>query len=141
MYIYLTDRGCVDYSISRLREDNPQVSFPSEPNNSLLASYNVFPLTATAQPSYDPITQNLTEGTPALVGGVWTQVWDVTAATPEEVEQRKAEQLINIREQRAYTYAQEADPLFFKAQRGEATMEEWDAKVQEIRYRFPYPAE
>ena len=41
---------------------------------------------------------------------------------------------------RATAYTNEADPLFFKAQRGEATIEEWQAKVAEIRSRYPYPA-
>ena len=40
---------------------------------------------------------------------------------------------------RADAYRAEADPLFFKAQRGEATTEEWQAKVAEIKVRFPYP--
>jgi len=31
----------------------------------------------------------------------------------------------------------EADPLFFKWQRGEATQEEWLAKVAEIRQLYP----
>ena len=38
---------------------------------------------------------------------------------------------------RKAAYIAEADPLFFKAQRGEATIEEWQAKVQEIKARFP----
>ena len=38
---------------------------------------------------------------------------------------------------RKAAYIAEADPLFFKAQRGEATMEEWQAKVAEIKNRFP----
>jgi hypothetical protein len=42
---------------------------------------------------------------------------------------------------RAAAYTTEADPLFFKAQRGEATIEEWQAKVAEIRSRYPYPQE
>lgn len=42
---------------------------------------------------------------------------------------------------RATAYTTEADPLFFKAQRGEATIEEWQAKVAEIRSRYPYPQE
>jgi len=41
---------------------------------------------------------------------------------------------------RATAYTAEADPLFFKAQRGEATIEEWQAKVAEIRSRYPYPS-
>jgi hypothetical protein len=40
-------------------------------------------------------------------------------------------------ENRRAAYIVEADPLFFKAQRGEATMEEWQAKVAEIKARFP----
>ena len=41
---------------------------------------------------------------------------------------------------RKRAYVAEADPIFFMAQRGEATMEEWQAKVAEIKARFPYPA-
>ena len=44
-------------------------------------------------------------------------------------------------ESRRVAYVNEADPLFFMAQRGEATVEEWQAKVAEIKARFPYPAE
>jgi len=40
-------------------------------------------------------------------------------------------------ENRRAAYITEADPLFFKAQRGEATMEEWQEKVAEIKQRFP----
>lgn len=38
---------------------------------------------------------------------------------------------------RSAAYRAEADPLFFKAQRGEATMDEWLAKVAEIKTRYP----
>ena len=40
-------------------------------------------------------------------------------------------------EKRKTAYIAEADPLFFKAQRGEATQEEWLAKIEEIKERFP----
>lgn len=40
--------------------------------------------------------------------------------------------------QRAAAYAAEADSLFFKFQRGEATVQEWQDKVAEIKARFPY---
>lgn len=38
---------------------------------------------------------------------------------------------------RKSAYAAEADPLFFKAQRGEATEQEWLDKIAEIKQRFP----
>lgn len=41
---------------------------------------------------------------------------------------------------RGMAYINEADPLFFKWQAGEATKEEWLAKREEIRSRYPYPA-
>lgn len=51
----------------------------------------------------------------------------------KEIEMKKAQQ------QRAAAYASEADPLAFKMLRGEVTKEEWEAKIEEIRVRFPYP--
>jgi hypothetical protein len=42
---------------------------------------------------------------------------------------------------RRVTYTAEADPLFFKWQAGEGTEADWLAKRQEIRDRYPYPAE
>jgi hypothetical protein len=40
---------------------------------------------------------------------------------------------------RRAAYAAESDPIFFMAQRGEATQQEWLDKVAEIRARFPAP--
>lgn len=43
------------------------------------------------------------------------------------------------REARRAAFAAEADPLFFKVQRGEASRAEYDALVEAIRARHPYP--
>ena len=59
------------------------------------------------------------------------------AAVTVAAAQAQAEAVSN----RSKAYATEADPLFFKAQRGEATMDEWNAKVAEIRARYPYGGE
>ena len=60
-----------------------------------------------------------------------------------KVDQSKitAQQLTQAEAQRQSAYTQEADPLFFKWQAGEATKEEWEAKRAEIRARYPYPEE
>lgn len=56
-------------------------------------------------------------------------------SNPDQQEQeRKAAE---VEENRKAAYISESDPLFFKAQRGEATMEDWQAKVDEIKQRFP----
>jgi hypothetical protein len=56
---------------------------------------------------------------------------------PPPVVPTKAEQ----EAKRHAAYTAEADPLYFKWQAGEGTEEEWLAKRQEIRDRYPYPAE
>lgn len=43
-----------------------------------------------------------------------------------------------MKQAREAAYKTESDSLFFKAQRGEATVQEWQAKVVEIKARFPY---
>ena len=55
-------------------------------------------------------------------------LWPATQTT---IANQRAEQ------NRKAAYTSEADPLFFKSQRGEATMAEWEAKVAEIKARYP----
>ena len=44
-----------------------------------------------------------------------------------------------IKAKRQAAYISEADPLFFKAQRNEIPTNDWLAKVQEIKTRYPNP--
>ena len=87
---------------------------------------------------YNPTTQIRSPAEFVLKDGIVTAtytIWD----KPES--QVVMEAMTEARNNRAAAYAEEADPIFFKAQRGEAELSEWEAKVQEIRDRFPYPEE
>jgi hypothetical protein len=42
---------------------------------------------------------------------------------------------------RALAYKNESDPIFFKAQRNEATEQEWLDKIEEIKLRYLYHTE
>jgi hypothetical protein len=77
------------YSIGNLRRDSPNVSFPRNPSDALLASYDVFPVVTQAPPEHDPATQNLNQATPMLVDGQWLQTWEVTDASGEEIAERQ----------------------------------------------------
>ena len=66
----------------------------------------------------------------------WTQV--KFSPTPEEI---LAAERATAESNRQADYTQEADPLFFKWQAGEGTEQEWLAKREEIRVRYPYPDE
>jgi hypothetical protein len=134
MFIKLTNGVPTQYTIGQLRRDNPQTSFPKDVPNKILASYDVYPVNRVPAPAYDELTQFIRVVDPVQIDGVWTQQWE-TLALPVE------QQIENLKAARATAYAEEADPLFFKAQRDEAELTEWEAKVQEIRNRFPYPVE
>ena len=75
----------------QIQAEYPNTSFPTpfvapEPYETVFDS---------PQPSYDPITQTVVQGTPAQTDGQWYQVWDVVDLTPEQIsynEQQKADQ-------------------------------------------------
>jgi hypothetical protein len=86
------------------------------------------------------------------VGSEWTLngdsydglTWlsDTPKPTQTELDALWANTQTTVANQQAITkrhsaYVAEADPLFFKAQRGEGTTAEWEAKVAEIKIRYP----
>jgi hypothetical protein len=80
---------------------------------------------------------------PNVVRTVGEEAFDADGNTVEydrQTVEAKAAQM-QAQQQRAAAYAAEADPLFFKAQRGEASMDDWTAAVEAIRARYPYPSE
>ena len=63
----------------------------------------------------------------------WSQLKTAEQKAQEAAEQAFAQAEAN----RKAAYIAEADPLFFKWQAGEGTQEEWQAKREEIRQRYP----
>jgi hypothetical protein len=108
--------------VTDLRRDNPQTSFPKTPGVEMLAEWGT--------PKTSPKALGAS-------GGEWVQTWMITDAAPEEIEQRAAQQADQANQQRQAAYVAEADPLFFKSQRGGALHSEWLAKMDEIKTRFP----
>lgn len=127
------------YTIGMLRKDNPNTSFPKSPSDEVLAEWGLQRVAKTARPDVDH-TKNVAEGTPVFSNGYWTQVWNVTDATAEEIADRLAQMTAQAEAQRAEAYRTESDPLFFKWQRGEATEQEWKDAVAAIKARYPDPA-
>jgi hypothetical protein len=54
-----------------------------------------------------------------------------------EIEKLNIQEILeNIQTLKREAFQKEADPLFFKYQRGEASKEEWLSKIEEIRDRY-----
>lgn len=85
------------YSIGDLRKDNPQTSFPKNPSDELLASYNVFPVVSTGA-QYDPATQ-VAEPNGCVFNADrnrWETAWTVRPKTAEEVQADTAKLQMSI---------------------------------------------
>ena len=76
-YVKVTNDEAEIYSIGHLRRDNPNVSFPRNPSNELLAKWDVYPLEVKPEPSKDDLTETTAIRDPELVDGKWIRDWDV----------------------------------------------------------------
>ena len=78
------------YSVSQLKRDNPQTSFPKDMTPEVLASWGVYPVLSTVRPEADQVTQQVVELPPIKLAGEWTQQWEVVALPPGEVAANQA---------------------------------------------------
>lgn len=53
----------------------------------------------------------------------------------------KAQYLHSMLKHREFAYKNESDPLMIKVQLGQISKEDWEAKRQEIKDRYPYPSD
>ena len=117
----------------------PNVSFPeSGPDAEFLAANSC--VSVSMWKAHDSATQRLVQVEPYVEDNIAYLVV-VVEKTLEEQQQEQASRIEQANmlneEARIQAYRNEADPLFFKAQRGEATKEAWLAKVAEIKARYP----
>ena len=86
MYLQLTDATVrYPYSPAELRREHPQVSFPIQIPDAVLAEFGMFPVQDTAAPEYDPTTQRVVEGPPQHQPEGWAQTWEVQELLQDEM--------------------------------------------------------
>lgn len=90
-------------TLSDLRYKYPDTSFSTTVNDETLEHFQFAEVVRVAKPTGDVVT----EGTPVLTDGVWTQVWEVRSFTEEELstqlESAKAAALSKVNAVRDYT--------------------------------------
>lgn len=86
MHIKIINDTPETYSISQLRSDNPQVSFPTEIPEDTLAEYGVFPVQLTEPPLASETEVVEGAGYLQLADGTWTQDWQLRSMNTEEIQ-------------------------------------------------------
>ena len=117
------------YSMHDLRKDNPGTSFPKTgiEQDQIQSDYGIVKVTEGGVPISD--THNVTEATPAKVNGTWTQLFEETPKTAEELNEQ-------VRASRLSSYGSPERQLEFITENG---LEAWQAKVAEIKAAHPKP--
>ena len=99
MYLRIIDETInYPYSIPQLRASHPNVSFPANLTNEVLAEWGMYVVTPSLMPN--DYTKNITEGTPVLTDDVYYQNWIQTDASQSEIDYRLENQWFIIRETR-----------------------------------------
>ena len=81
------------YTFGDLRRNNPNVSFPKQPSDALLASYGVYPVVQGDRPANDIVSL----GPIVDVNGVWTQTYTGRDFTAEE---KRQDMVVTMRQAR-----------------------------------------
>jgi hypothetical protein len=90
MYVKVNGGNASYYTLTDLRRDNPNVSFPTVITDEVAAEFSVYPC-VTVEPPTVNYTQNLSMADPICIAGTWQQTWTVTPATTEEISLRVAD--------------------------------------------------
>ena len=103
MYAKIKD-GSVEkypYTISDLKKDNPNVSFPKTIPTLTLNHYGVADVVVASRPSFNSATQTISKkNKPQLVNNVWTINWNITSLPQEDIDEIKTREQDDIRFER-----------------------------------------
>lgn len=92
----LTDGVPSKYSESRLKRDNPNVSFPNPLNDWVLADFDCYTYTIDSKPDYNPTLQNLSPVFELKADG-WVQGWTVVDIDEDSAKDRLKYQITSDR--------------------------------------------
>ena len=90
MYAKITNNQVAQYpySIQMLKQDNPNTSFPNniDYDYTSLAGFGVVRVFPTPEPTFNPLTERVTESVPVYntQESRWEQAWTVTALSSAE---------------------------------------------------------
>lgn len=102
MLAFVENNEIIKYPIDilDLQQKFPNTSFSVPLDRNQLSSYGVVEVEEIPAPQIDNLTEKITETTPVLVEGVWTQQWIVESLPETEQQQNIEGQKISVRLER-----------------------------------------
>lgn len=75
---------------------HPNTSFPTVDDDVDLSDFGFQKVIEATKPSFDPIAQDLVEGTPILINGKYHQVWNITDLAAEDISANQASAVVSL---------------------------------------------
>jgi len=129
IYAQINESAITAYPITlaMLKAQNPTVGFPRNAlaNSDIRAEYGIVEIAKVAKPETE--THNVNEVTPTLVDGVWTQTWEQTPKTDNDI----ADYAVM---KRVAEYGTAEQQIEFIVENG---LEAWQTKVAAIKAKYP----
>ena len=136
MYAKIKD-GSVEkypYSITDLKKDNPNVSFPKVLNTSILNSFGTYEVVTDSKPTYNSVNQTINKkNIPELVSGTWTLKWETKDKPQEDIDKEKSDEQIALRKKRNTLLDQSDWSINSDSQLTEDEVTKWKTYRQELR--------
>ena len=122
------------YSITDLKKDNPNVSFPKTIPTATLNQYGVADVVVASRPSFNSATQTINQkNKPELVSNVWTINWNITSLPQEEIDEIKTTKQKDIRFERTALLTNSDWTVLTDAPLSTDMVAKWKTYRQELR--------
>ena len=134
--MYLKVSGSIityPYSVQNLKNENPNISFPTIISDSLLESFNIYQVEMKNSGYDNDDTKDVTEVTPTLSGSIYMQTYTISDADTETINKRREIKWSEVRSGRDSLLSESDWTQFNDSPISGSTLTDWQTYRQSLR--------
>ena len=121
------------YSVQNLKNENPNISFPTIISDSLLESFNIYQVEIKNSGYDNNDAKDVTEVTPTLSGSVYIQTYTISNADTETISKRREIKWSEVRSGRDSLLSESDWTQFNDSPISGSTLTDWQTYRQSLR--------
>ena len=121
------------YSVQNLKNENPNISFPTIISDSLLESFNIYQVEMKNSGYDNDDTKDVTEVTPTLSGSIYIQTYTISDSDTETINKRREIKWSEVRSGRDSLLSESDWTQFNDSPISGSTLTDWQTYRQSLR--------
>ena len=121
------------YSVQNLKNENPNISFPTIISDSLLESFNIYQVEMKNSGYASDDTKDVTEVTPTLSGSIYIQTYTISDADTDTINKRREIKWSGVRSGRDSLLSESDWTQFNDSPISGSTLTDWQTYRQSLR--------